>query len=216
MSVSESDTASIRLVNVTEELARACQDVEYACFPNADPDDLFGVTEWTAQARTFPEGSFIAIDDATGEVIATSAGIRTTFDFDHPQHTIHEAAGEHGSGNHDPEGDWYYGTDIAVHPDHRGKGIGRMLYDARKQLVRELGLRGIIAGGYLPGFADAKHEVDVETYLDDVVAGRRYDSTLTMQLRNGFEVRGALHDYIEDPKIDSKASLIVWPNPDLA
>ena len=207
-------TSSIRLVNVTADLAAACEALEYACFPNANPDDLFGEREWRAQAENFPEGSFIAIDD-TGTVIATSAGIRTTFDFDDPQHTIHDACGEAGSGNHDPEGDWYYGTDVAVHPDHRGKGIGRLLYDARKQLVRDLGLRGIIAGGYLPGFADAKHEVDIETYLDDVVAGRRYDATLTMQLRNGFEVRGALHDYIEDPKIDSKASLIVWPNPDL-
>ncbi|MEZ4635424.1 MAG: GNAT family N-acetyltransferase [Caldilineaceae bacterium] len=33
--------------------------------------------------------------------------------------------------NHDPHGDYYYGADISVHPDFRGLGIGRLLYDAQ-------------------------------------------------------------------------------------
>jgi hypothetical protein len=35
-----------------------------------------------------------------------------------------------------------------------------------------------------------------------------------MQLRNGFEVRGMLENYIEDTNSDNWAALIFWPNPE--
>ncbi|MFL6378563.1 MAG: hypothetical protein ACJ72R_14030 [Nitrososphaeraceae archaeon] len=42
-----------------------------------------------------------------------------------------------------------YGTDISTHPKYRHEDIGKMLYDTRKQLVRELNLRRMIGGGRL-------------------------------------------------------------------
>ena len=51
-------------------------------------------------------------------------------------------------------------------------------------------------------------------YAAKVVKGDLYDATLTFQLRNGFEVRGVLKDYLNEPAIDSWAALIVWENPD--
>ncbi|MEZ5342123.1 MAG: GNAT family N-acetyltransferase [Acidimicrobiales bacterium] len=44
------------------------------------------------------------------------------------------------------DGDWYYGTDITVLPEYRGYGIGRHLYELRKDVARTFNRKGIIAG----------------------------------------------------------------------
>ena len=51
-------------------------------------------------------------------------------------------------------------------------------------------------------------------YVDKVAKRELYDATLTFQLDNGFEARGVLEDYIEEPALDNCAALIVWENPD--
>ena len=202
----------LRYVNLTEELAPQCAALELAAFPHADPDDLLSEEDIRAYAHTFPEGFFVVLDG--DRVVGQGAGIFLDFDFDHPQHSIVEITGEHQCGNHDPEGDWYYGTDIVVHPDYRRRGIGRELYRLRKDLVRRYRKRGIVAGGHMPGFADHKHEMSAEEYVAKVAAGELYDSTLTFQMENGFEIRGVLADYLRDEATDNFSALIVWENPD--
>jgi len=186
------------------ELAR----IELACFPLANPDDLLGEDDILAYADIFPEGYFVAMDG--DRPVGMGAGIFLDFDFDNPQHTIAGITGEHQCGNHDPDGEWYYGTDMTVLPSHRGRGIGRMLYEARKDLVRRHGKRGIVAGGSLPGFFDHKQSMTIDDYVSKVVSGELRDPTLTFQLSNGFEVRGLLENYIEDEADDGWAALIVW------
>ena len=167
-----------------------------------------------AYAEVFPEGFFVILDG--DRVVGQGAGIFLDFDFDHPQHTILGITGENQCRNHDPDGDWYYGTDIVVHPDHRRRGIGRRLYELRKDLVRRHNKSGIIAGGYLANFKNHKHEMTAADYVAAVVAGDLYDSTLTFQLGNGFEVRGVLENYLEDEENDGWAALIVWENAEVA
>ena len=147
-------------------------------------------------------------------VVGQAGVIFLDFDFDHPQHTIVGITGANQCGNHDPEAAWYYGTDIVVHPEHRRRGIGRKLYELRKGVVRTYNKRGIIAGGHIAGYADHKHRLSAAEYCDQVSKGELYDSTLTFQLDNGFEVRGVLADYIEEAAIDNWAALIVWESPD--
>ena len=124
-----------------------------------------------------------------------------------------EITGERQCGNHDPQGGWYYGTDMVVNPDYRRRGIGKRLYELRKEVVRRYNKRGIIAGGHIVGFADHKHHMSAAEYVDKVAKGELYDATLTFQLDNGFEVRGVLADYFEEEAIDNWAALIVWQNP---
>jgi hypothetical protein len=50
--------------------------------------------------------------------------------------------------------------------------------------------------------------------VSKVAAGELEDPTLTFQLANGFEVRGAIAGYMQDPAVDDYASFIVWHNPD--
>lgn len=197
--------------NITADLAPQCAALELSAFPHADPSELLSEDDIRAYARTFPEGFFVILDG--DRVVGQGAGIFLDFDFDHPQHTIAGITGEHQCGSHDPDGDWYYGTDIVVHPDHRRRGIGRRLYELRKDLVRRHNKRGIVAGGHMANFVDHKGGMSAQDYLEAVSRGRIYDSTLTFQMENGFEIRGALKDYLPDEATDGWAALIVWENP---
>lgn len=205
--------SEVGIVNLDASMAEDLERIELTCFPMANPDDLLSADDIRAYAEVFPEGFFVAmIDD---EPVGMGAGIFLDFDFAHPQHTISGITGEHQCGNHDPEGDWYYGTDISVLPEFRGRGIGGMLYDRRKGLVIDHGKRGIIAGASLPGYFDHKTTMSAHAYVAKVVSGELRDPTLSFQMANGFVVRGLLEDYIEDESDDGWAALIVWENPGL-
>ncbi|MEX2651669.1 MAG: GNAT family N-acetyltransferase [Acidimicrobiia bacterium] len=204
--------SEVSIVNLDPAMAAELEHIELTCFPMANPDDLLSEADIRAYAETFPEGYFVAMVE--GHPVGMGAGIYLDFDFSSPQHTIASITGEHQCGNHDPQGDWYYGTDITVLPEFRGRGIGRMLYEKRKALVIRDRKRGIIAGGALPGYYDYKQTMAIEEYVDKVVAGELRDPTLTFQMENGFEVRGLLENYIEDESDDGWAALIVWENPE--
>lgn len=198
--------------NIRAEWADALQHIEHTSFPTADPEDLYWAGELRALAGEFPEGGVVVFDGDTP--VAMGLGIRIHFDFSHTQHSIRDLVGFDGGTGHVAGGEWYYGTSIAVLPDYRRRGIGKRLYDMRKQICRDLNLAGIVAGGVIPGYADHKDEMSAADYVAKVTAGELYDATLTMQIANGFEARGVIADYISDPAVDSWASLIVWENPD--
>lgn len=201
----------VEIVNLDASMAEDLERIELTCFPMANPDDLLSAEDIRAYAEVFPEGFFVAMVD--GRPVGMGAGIYLDFDFDHPQHTIAGITGEHQCGNHDPNGEWYYGTDISVLPDFRGRGIGGMLYERRKWLVIDDGKRGMIAGASLPGFYDHKASMSAHEYVSKVVSGELRDPTLSFQMSNGFEVRGLLENYLEDEADDGWAALIVWENP---
>lgn len=205
--------SGLRYVHLDARWADEIEAIELASFPTADPADLYDAAEVRHLAADFPEGCFVALDG--DEPVAVGFGVRTDFDLDDPQHNVHDFLELNNSDSgHDPAGEWYYGTDIAVHPDHRRKGIGGELYVLRKDVCRRLNLRGIIAGGVIPGFADHKHQMSADDYIAAVRAGDLYDRTLTFQLENGFEAPCALADYMRDPAVDNYAALIVWHNLD--
>ena len=210
--------------NIRAEWADALEHIEHSSFPTADREDLYDADELRSLAREFPEGGVVVLDGDTP--VAMGLGIRLNFDFSHTQHSIRDlvgtgggsdgdgSSGTGGGSGHVSDGAWYYGTSIAVLPAYRRRGIGRCLYDMRKQICRDLNLAGIVAGGVIPGYTDHKHEMSAADYVARVSAGELYDATLTMQLANGFEAPGVIADYITDPAVDNWASLIVWKNPD--
>jgi GNAT superfamily N-acetyltransferase len=208
----EQGKLGLKVVNLTADLAGQCAALELAAFPHANAEDLLSEADIRAYAETFPEGFFVVLD---GERVAgQGAGIFLDFDFDHPQHTIAEIAGEHQCANHTPDGAWYYGTDMAVHPDYRRRGIGRMLYEVRKDLVRRHNKRGIIAGGHMPGYGRHRNDMTTAEYIARVAAGDLYDPTLSFQIENGFRIITILHNYIRDEITGGDSALIVWENPD--
>lgn len=202
----------IRIVNLAPQYFAALEQLQYICYPTLAEHELMKVAMFESQYRIFPEGQFVVLDQE--QVIGQGSGFFTNFDFDHPHHTFKEICAGFYFTNHDPQGAWYYGADISVHPDYRGRGIGKLLYQARKALCRTANRRGMIGGGVIPGYAHVKQKLSIHTYVDKVVAGELYDPTLSFQLKNGFEVRGLIEGYIEDSASDNWATLLVWENPE--
>jgi len=202
----------LEYVNLAPEHAEALEELELSVFSTIDPEDLYHAEELARLATVFPEGNFVVLDD--GRPIGMGLGILVDFDFAHTQHALADITGADGVSNHDAHSPWYYGTDISVYPEYRGRGIGRRLYELRKACVRSLDKKGIVAGGVLPGYAAHIDEMSAQEYIDRVVAGELYDPTLTFQLENGFEALGVIEGYVRDPSVGDNSVLIVWKNPD--
>lgn len=203
---------NFEIVNLAPEYFAALEQLQRVCYPTLADHELMNVDMFESQYRIFREGQFVVLDQ--GKVIGQGSGFFINFDFDHPQHTFKEICAGFYFTNHDPNGAWYYGADISVHPDYRGRGIGKLLYQARKALCRATNRRGMVGGGVLPGYAQYKQQLSIQAYVDKVVAGELFDPTLSFQLKNDFYVRGLIEGYIEDSASDNWATLIVWENPD--
>jgi len=202
---------SIRIETMKPRFARSLEQLQRDCFPTLGAGELMREEHFLNHCRLFPEGNFVALH--RDRVIGLGSGFLIDFDFDHAQHRFQEIIDGGFYRNHDPEGDWYYGGDISVHPDFRRRGVGSLLYEARKGIVKKLNRRGIVAGGLIPGFATYKETMSPDDYVERVASGALHDSTLSFQLGRGFEVRGLLEDYIDDEASDNWATLIVWENP---
>ena len=160
--VGERSGVTYRLIR--EEWAGLLEAFEVAVFPHSDPAGLCHEAEFAALARDFPEGCFVGFDG--DEVVAMGVGIRQHVDLDDPLHTLHDVMPPGGGSGHEPDGEWYYGTTLAVRASHRRSGIGNELYELRKGVCRSLNLAGIAAGGVIPGFTDHKHAITAEEWLE--------------------------------------------------
>jgi ribosomal protein S18 acetylase RimI-like enzyme len=108
-----------------------------------------------------------------------------------------------------------YGVESAVHPDYRGRGIGSKLMDARFDVLRQLNLRGMVAGSAIIDYHTASH-LTPDEYVREVVAGQRFDTNLSKQLHKGFRVHNIIPNYLEDEEEGTLGYgvAIVWYNPD--
>jgi len=180
--------------------------------PTLDDSGHLKREHFLKHCELFPEGNFVALAD--GKVVGLGSGFLVNFDFADSHHTFLDMIAHGYYTNHNPNGEWYYGADISVHPEYRGLGIGGLLYKARKSIIKKLNRRGLVAGGLIPGFANHKHLMSAKEYVDKVIRGDLHDSTLSFQLRHGFRVEGLLRDYIPDEPSDNWSTLIVWRNPE--
>jgi len=210
----------IRIETIRPDFAPDLAELQRVCFPTLGESELMIEAHFLNHCKIFPEGNFVALaKDKNSEenreaetVVGLGAGFFIDFNFDHTDHTFLEIIADGYYSNHDPNGEYYYGSDISVHPDYRGHGIGRKLYDARKGVVRAYNKKGIVAGGVLPGYPRHRDRLSIHDYVEQVVAGELSDPTLSFQLRNGFVVRGFLENYIVDSASDNWATLIYWEN----
>lgn len=205
----EPDRHEIRIVNTRPEYADALAEIQRLCFPALADNERLKAEHYHYHLKLFPEGQFTALSP-DGHPVASSADFRTRFDFLNIEHRFRDAIADGWLSNHDPRGDWLYGADISVHPEWQGKGIGKLLYACRRDLIRKLKLRGHIAGGFLMGYGRYKESMSVEAYVARVVRGELWDPALSVQLRNGFKVQGIIQNYMDDPTCNNKAALIVW------
>lgn len=175
---------------------------------------------WTAEQlashrAVFPEGQLVAVRKDTDAVIGMAASLIVRWD-DYELDTAWRDFTDRGTfSNHDPEtGHTLYGAEVMVHPSMQGQGAGTMLYQAREELARELGLWRIRAGARLRDYHRHAANMTAESYAAAVVRGEMIDRTLTFQLRRGFTVLGVVPNYLRhDPESLGYAAVIEWKNP---
>ncbi|MDQ3169535.1 MAG: GNAT family N-acetyltransferase [Acidobacteriota bacterium] len=164
----------------------------------------------------FPDGQLIA--EVDGEVLGMAASLIVLWDDYSLETSWREFTANGTFTNHDAaKGRTLYGAEIMVHPDHQGEGIGKALYEARRDLCEKLGLLRIRAGARLAGYHRYAVAMSPETYTEEVVKGELSDPTLSFQLGRGFEVLGVARDYLRhDPESFGHAAVIEWINPEVA
>ena len=163
--------------------------------------------------NNFPDGQFvITVDD---KIVAFCATFMISGRIALKPHNWKEITGNGYASRHDPKGDWLYGMEVCVDPDYRGYRLGQRLYNERKKLCQDLGLKGIIFGGRLPSLSKRiKKYGTVENYIAQVQQNKVRDPVLSFQLHNDFEVLGLLNDYLpNDQQSLGYAVHLVWKNP---
>ncbi|MFT5196667.1 MAG: GNAT superfamily N-acetyltransferase [Candidatus Promineifilaceae bacterium] len=203
-------SSNITYTILNSDLCKPVAELVDLCFPQMLAEDKYNEEDLKFMIGVFPEGTVIAMDGA--KVVGMGIGVFINIDFDHIPATENQLISTNEELKHNPDGDYYYGTDFCVHPDYRGRKIGRGIYDRRKEVIVRHNRKGFVAAAVLPGYADHKHELDIDTYLAKVVAGELFDPTLSMQLRNGFKFIRPIKDFFTYPKSDNWSALIIWEN----
>lgn len=192
--------------------ADALEELQRLCYPSLDPSHLLRREHIESHIAIFPAGQHVALVDDV--IVAMSSTLRHNIDFTKAQHSFDEMIAGGYFTCHNPQGEWLYGADMSTHPQYRSRGIATALYDARKALIKQLNLRGMVGGGMVPGYRFYRAQMSLLEYANKVAAGELKDPTLTPQLRNGYTVRGIIHDYLHDAELGNDATLIVWDNPE--
>ncbi|MEX2366505.1 MAG: GNAT family N-acetyltransferase [Pseudohongiellaceae bacterium] len=164
-----------------------------------------------SQLEIFPQGQ-ICIEDK-GKVVAAAFSVIVDYKKFGDLHTYDEVTGDAYLSTHDPKGDVLYGVDVFVSPQYRNLRLGRRLYEARKELCRNLNLKSIMAGGRIPNYKNYADKMSPSEYIEQVKSKDIYDPILTFQLSNGFEVKRLLKAYLpEDKDSHGFATLLQWHN----
>jgi len=166
----------------------------------------------------FPEGQFVAIESRTNTVVGMAASLIILWD-DYSATMDWNAFTATGMfTNHDPQhGRTLYGAEIMVDATRQRSGIGKRIYQARRELTERLGLLRIRAGARLRGYHRYARRLSAEDYVIGVVRGKYHDPTLSFQLKQGFHVLGVVPGYLHfDPESLGFAAIIEWINHQVA
>ena len=197
----------MKVVRTQPQHAEGLARLQTIVFPTLADDQRFKAQHYLHHIQIFPEGQFCVTD---GErVVGMTSTIRYDFDFAHPEHTFAEMIAGGWLSTHQPAGRWLYGMDIGVDPEYRGRGIARALYDARQDVVRELGLEGQVTVGMPSGYGAVRDRISAADYYNELVAGKRTDPTISVQMHLGFAPRGLIAGYIDDPVCDGYGIVLV-------
>ncbi|MCA9208271.1 MAG: GNAT family N-acetyltransferase [Planctomycetales bacterium] len=196
--------------NLTIDDFDALVDLQLKCFP--------GMQTWRreqleSQLKVFPEGQFVVQYD--DQVVASASSLVVDFNQYSEWHNWGVMSDNGFIRNHDPSGDTLYGIEIMVDPEFRGYKLSRRLYDARKELCRELNLARIIIAGRIPGYGQVASQMSAREYVEGVMSKAYFDPVLTAQVANGFALKGLIPNYLpSDTDSRGYATFLEWTNLD--
>ncbi len=194
-----------------EGIAALCREV----YPESPP---WNATQIQSHLNVFPEGQFVAVETSTEQVVGMAACLVILWDDYHAAMDWNSFTANGMFTNHDStNGRTLYGAEIMVRPMLQRSGIGKKIYQARRELAERLGLLRIRAGARLRGYHRYAHRMSAEDYVIRVVRGRLHDPTLSFQLKHGFHVLGVVSGYLHyDPESHGYAAIIEWINDKVA
>jgi GNAT superfamily N-acetyltransferase len=176
---------------------QALASLQELVFPTLAATDRIRAEQYLRHLEVFPEGQFVLT--AGDQIIGSTTTMRTTFRFEEPNHHFRDTFGSGWLTHHQSGGDWLYGLDMSIHPGWRGRGGARLLYRARHELARHMGLRGQLTVGMPSGYGALRDQLSGEDYYQQWLAGLRTDPTLTPQQKIGFRPLALIPDYLDDP-----------------
>lgn len=203
-------TDGLVVTSTGPEHAAQLEQLQETVFPTLAKDSLFRANHYLNHIRIFPEGQFVVIDGT--RVVGMTTTIRYHLDETHA-HTFDEVLDGGFLNTHEPDGEWLYGLDVGTHPQWRGRGIARLLYDARQHTVERLNLRGQYTYGMLTGYGAVKASISAEDYYSELISGERKDPTVSRQMANGFDPIKLVPGYLDDPVCDGYTVLLIRKNP---
>jgi GNAT superfamily N-acetyltransferase len=171
------------------------------------PEAVWPAETLERHLHIFPEGQLLILD-GQGKVIADSTAMLVSSERAMRPHRWSEITERGTLSSHDPNGDAFYGVDLAVDPEFQCMGLAHVLYAARIALAIQMGCSVFVAGARIPGYHLASDLLSAESYLALVERGLIFDPTLSKQLRLGFQLLGLLPNYISDPESKDCAALI--------
>jgi len=204
------ETSHVSVRQMTPADVPAVVDLQCRVYPD---ERAWSSEELTQHLAVFPEGQLAAVDE-TGRVIGSASSLIIDWDDYAESAQWSTITGRGTFRTHNPLGKTLYGAEMCVDPTARQRGIGSRLYDARKQLMRDRGLKRLLTGGRIPGYAQVAQTMTPQDYVAEVVRGRRKDATLSFQLKNGLVVLDVVPEYLEDPESRGFATLLEWLNPE--
>jgi GNAT superfamily N-acetyltransferase len=179
------------------------------------PDDApYSGAQLSDHRKVFPEGQFVVEHVESGAAVGVQATLVVRW-RDYGDFASWDAFTAGGCFlNHDPvSGHTVYAADMMVHPEHQHHGLSRALVEAVRQLVCGKSYWRARGGSRLPAY-HLHPELDPEAYIRAVVAGEIDDPVLSVHMREGWRVFGAVRNYIPcDAESRGCAALIEWLNP---
>jgi predicted amidohydrolase/GNAT superfamily N-acetyltransferase len=185
-------------------------ELQKRAFPGQQP---WKAEQLVRHLEVFSEGQMVVVDPADN-VIGSSSSLLIDWDDYAESANWSSITGQGTFDTHNPLGKTLYGADMGVDPNARRQGIGTFLYDARKDLIRERGLKRLLTGGRIPGYSAFANEISAKEYVAEVVAGKRKDPALTFQLGNDLVVLDVVPGYMQDTESAGFATLLEWLNPE--
>jgi predicted amidohydrolase/GNAT superfamily N-acetyltransferase len=163
--------------------------------------------------EVFPEGQLVACD-LSDRVVGSASSLLIDWDDYAESANWSSITGDGTFDTHNQLGKTLYGADMGVDPDARQQGIGSALYEARKDLIRDRGLKRLLTGGRIPGYSALAGQMTAKEYVAEVVDGKRRDPALTFQLDNGLVVLDVVPGYMADSESRGFATVLEWLNPE--
>jgi ribosomal protein S18 acetylase RimI-like enzyme len=184
-------------------------------YPHSPP---WSERQLASHLEVFPQGQFVAINQDDDRVVGMAASLIVLWDDYEISASWRDFTAGGTFSNHDPvRGRTLYGAEVMTDPAMQGRGVGTLLYSARRALAERLGLLRHRAGARNCGYHRHAVSLTPEDYVERVVRGELRDPTLSFQLGRGFHVLDVVPGYLRhDPESLGWAAVIEWVNPAVA